>query len=341
VRSNYVDAPNSDALLGGALEGVGDALDPFSALVPADAIGDYERAQRLSRARSGLVLVKDHGIVYVVSVDDGSPAAAAGLRQGDLVAEFDGQESRLAPLWRLELQLAGEPGRQITLRLLRDGGTLESKLTLGDYELAPPTVAEVQGLPMLHLAALGPGTAAALRPLVAPLAAASRSKLLIDLRGVTGGDADEAYAVGALFASGKLGRLDERGRSVRDFGFDAAPLWSGEIVVLVDSATLGPAEILASILHDAAKARLVGLKTFGWAGERSFVAVSGGAQLHLTTAFYAGPSGKPISEGLTPDVLVDDFSRTFEEAERPLRDLILDRGVEVLRGDSDSARKAA
>jgi len=78
VRSNYVDAPNSDALLGGALEGVGDALDPFSALVPADATGDYERAQRLSRVRSGLVLVKDHGIVYVVSVDDGSPAATAG-----------------------------------------------------------------------------------------------------------------------------------------------------------------------------------------------------------------------------------------------------------------------
>jgi carboxyl-terminal processing protease len=341
VRSNYVDPPDSDALLGGALEGVGDALDPFSALVPADAMGDYERAQKLSRARSGLVLVKDHGIVYVVSVDDASPGATAGLRQGDLVADIDGQDTRLAPLWRIEAKLAGEAGQQILLRLLRDGGTIEKKLTLGDYAVAPPTVAEVQGLPMLHLAELGAGTAAAVRDLVAPLAAASRSQLLIDLRGVAGGDAAEAYAIGALFTQGKLGQLDERGKSVRDFTSAAKPVWSGEIVVLVDAATLGPAEILASILHESAKARLVGLKTFGWAGERSFVAVSGGAQLHLTTAFYTGPSGKPISEGLAPDVLVDDLSRSFDEADRPLRDLILDRGIEVLRGDVDSARKAA
>jgi len=341
VRSNYVDAPDSDALLGGALEGVGDALDPFSALVPSDAMGEYEHAQKFSRARSGMVLVKDHGIVYVVSVDDGSPAAAAGLRQGDLVADIDGQDTRLAPLWRIEAKLAGEAGQQILLRLLRDGGTIEKTLTLGDYAVAPPTVAEVQGLPMLHLAELGAGTAAAVRDLVTPLAAASRSQLLIDLRGVAGGEASEAYAIGALFSQGKLGQLDERGKSVREFTSAAKPVWSGEMVVLVDAATLGPAEILASILHDSGHARLVGLKTFGWAGERSFVPVSGGAQLHLTTAFYTGPSGKPISEGLAPDVLVDDLSRTFDEADRPLRDLILDRGIEVLRGDGDSARKAA
>ncbi len=341
VRSNYVDAPNSDELLGGALEGVGDALDPFSALVPADAMADYDRAQKLGRTRSGLVLVKDHGIVYVVGVDDGSPAATAGLRQGDLVADVDEQDTRMLPLWRIESKLAGEPGQEVTLRLLRDGSTLVKKVALGDFPVAPPSITEVQGLPMLHLAAIVPGTAAAVRELLAPLAAAQRPQLLIDLRGVAGGDGPEAYVLGALFASGKLGALDERGKARREFDFKSAPVWSGEIVVLVDSATLGPAEILASILHDGAKARLVGLKTFGWAGERSFVGVSGGAQLHLTTAFYSGPAGKPITEGLAPDVLVDDLSRTFDEADKPLRDLILDRGIEVLRGDGDSARKAA
>ena len=33
-------------------EGVGDALDPFAALVPAGAAGDYERARTLARTRS-------------------------------------------------------------------------------------------------------------------------------------------------------------------------------------------------------------------------------------------------------------------------------------------------
>src|SRR6202012_892528 len=35
IRDTYVDQPNSDALMTGALEGVTDAMDPFSVYVPA------------------------------------------------------------------------------------------------------------------------------------------------------------------------------------------------------------------------------------------------------------------------------------------------------------------
>jgi carboxyl-terminal processing protease len=164
--------------------------------------------------------------------------------------------------------------------------------------------------------------------------------LLIDLRSVAGGDVEAAYALGALFASGELGGLETRGEERREFRSDAEPLWDGRTVVLVDGGTLGPAEVLAAILRDGAGGELVGVRTFGWAGERTFVELSSGARLHLTTAFYTGPEGEPLSGGVAPDIVVDELSRSLDERDRSLRELILERGVDRLLG-SDTERRVA
>jgi carboxyl-terminal processing protease len=341
VRSSYVDPADADALLGGALEGVTDALDPFSAILSADALSDYERARSLARERSGLVLAKDRGIVFVVAVDEASPAAVAGVERGDLLAAIDGEETRGLPVWRVERRLAGEPGDELTLRLVRRGTPEERTLRLAVVAPLAPRVEEARGLPLLRIPRLESGVADQVRPLVEVLERTGRSRLLVDLREVAGGDAGEAAAVGALFARGPLGHLEERGQRRRELRSEAEPLWQGDMVVLVDGGTLGAAELLAAILRDGAGARLVGVRTFGWAGERSFVELSSGSRLHLTTAFYAGPDGHLISKGLTPEIAVDELSRRFDESERPLRELILERGIELLLGESAAARRAA
>jgi carboxyl-terminal processing protease len=341
VRSSYVDAADPDALLGGALEGVTDALDPFSNLVPAAALADYERTQRLAVARSGLLLARDRGIAFVAAVEPGSPAATAGFERGDVLAQVDGEETRGLPLWRVEEKLAADPGRPVSFRLLRQGETHDLAFTPAEFSPPPPGLREERGVAILELARLGDDSAALLRPLLAQLTERGVGKLLVDLREAGTGDIEAAYAVGALFARGPLGVLDARGTVRRQFHSDVEPLWRGELAVLVDAGTLGAAEVLAAILRDGAGARLVGTETFGWAGERTFLELSGGARLHLTTAFFAGPNGQPLSKGLEPDVAVDEFSRTFGERERPLRELILERGLELLQTGTAAERAAA
>jgi carboxyl-terminal processing protease len=341
VRSSYVDATDPDALLGGALEGVTDALDPFSNLVPAAALADYELSQRLAVARSGLLLAHDRGIAYVASVEPGSPAAAAGFERGDVLAQVDGEETRGLPLWRIEQKLAGDPGRAVAFRLLRQGETRDLALTTADYPAPAPELRDEGGIAVLVPGRLAADSATRIRPLLAGLAERGASKLLVDLRGAGTGEIEAAYGVGALFARGPLGVLDARGTVRRQFHSDAEPVWRGELAVLVDSGTLGAGELLAAILRDGAGAKLVGTETFGWAGERSFLELSGGARLHLTTAFFAGPNGAPLSSGLEPDVEVDELSRSFGERERPLRELILERGLELLRTGSSTDRAAA
>src|SRR5579859_3535618 len=57
VRESYVDEPNSDTLMKGALEGVTDALDPFSTYVPADQVEAFVKAQGMAKRSSGLDLI--------------------------------------------------------------------------------------------------------------------------------------------------------------------------------------------------------------------------------------------------------------------------------------------
>jgi carboxyl-terminal processing protease len=341
VRSSYVDETDSGSLLAGALEGAGDALDPFSTYVPADGVAAYEKALAAGHSRSGLELADDQGIVYVLAVEAGSPAASAGFATGDIVAEVDGRSTRDLAAWQLAALLAGEPGASLACKVVREGENHDLTLALADYSAPAPRIERVRDLPMLHPGRFAPGAAAATRPLLAELTAAGADRLLVDLRGSAGGSVPAAYEVAGLFAAGSLGQLAGRDGVLRDFGAAGEPVWSGRLVVLVDGFTQGPAEVLAAALKQRAGAQLVGLPSFGWAGERELVALEGGARLHLTTAFYTGPDGEPITDGLEPDLVVDDLAATFGEREKPLSERILERGLELLATDSDAERRAA
>jgi carboxyl-terminal processing protease len=340
VRDDYVDETDPANLVAGAMEGVTDALDAFSFFVPAQADAGFDRALAIGRSRSGVTLAHDHGMVYALGIEAGSPAASAGLAAGDLIADVDGQSTRDLPAWRLESLFSGEPGTKLALKILRQGDTKEIALTLADYAPPAPSLEQVGGLPVLHLPSFGPATAGRARELVQDLVGRHADKLLLDLRGVAGGSADAAFEVAGLLAGGELGRLADRRQTLREFKADAPPLWSGELVVLVDGATEGAAEALAAALRGRSGVRLVGTRTFGWAGERSFVEMTGGARLLVTTAFYAGPDGAPIAKGLAPDVLVDDLQRNYLERDKPLSEIILERGIELLSG-APPARQAA
>lgn len=341
VRSSYVDETDLAHLVVGAMDGSTEALDPFSLYLPAAAVAPHARAAEVGSALSGLIVLRSRGIAYVVSVEEGSPGERAGFEPGDVLAEVGGRSTREMAAWEIDALFTGEPGTRLACEVLRRGEAERKTLELARFEPAGPRLEQAEEFPMLRLPRLAESSATSARPLLARLAASGAAKLLVDLRGVAGGSVDAAYAVGALFARGPLGELRERDRALATFEGTDEPLWRGEIAVLVDGSTLGAAEVLATILRERAGAKLVGVPTFGWAGVRSPVDLEGGGRLLLTTAFYRGPEGAPIDEALAPDLLVDELSIRFGERERKLRDLILDRGIRLLRGEAESAEPLA
>lgn len=352
IRDAYVDEPNTEALMNGALEGVTDAMDPFSVYVPAAAVPGYSQALAAGKQLSGLALLKEHGATLIMSVEKGSPADGAELHVGDLVAKLNGISTRNMPLWQMQEALAAPEGTRITLELIRQGAPVQASFELKSF--TPPAVgitevdetgAVVRPAPdkrlkvaaVMRIPAFGVDTVAQVR---AALAKPTESKLIVDLRGVSMGDPEIAYEVAKLFATGDLGSLMRRSTRVRAFTASGAPFWQGRLEVLVDRGTAGPSEVFASVVHERAGADLVGEHTLGYAGHQAIADLSGGNRLFFTDAFYTGPDQKPINESLKPDVQVSERTRTFEERDVPLRDLILRRGVHHLL-DEEPAKKAA
>jgi carboxyl-terminal processing protease len=354
VRDAYVDEPNSDALMNGALEGVTDAMDPFSVYVPAAAVPGYSRALAAGKQLSGLALLKEHGATIVMSVEKGSPADAAQLKVGDLVAKLNGESTRNLPLWQMQEALAAPEGTKIAMEVIRLGAPVQATLELKSF--TPPAVSvsqvneegaavtpapdkRIKVATVVRIPSFGADTAAQVR---AALGKGSEGKLIVDLRGVSMGEPEAAYDVAKLFATGELGSLMHRADRVRSFAASGAPFWQGRMVVLVDRGTAGPAEVFASIVRGRMGAELVGEHTLGYAGHQATADLSGGNRLFFTDAFYTGPDQKPINESLKPDVQVSERTRTFLEKDLPMRELILRRGVHHLLDESAvPAKKAA
>ncbi len=339
VRQSYVDATGMDGLIAGAMDGTTDALDPFSVYVPREQVQAFTEAKRVGASRSGLFVLKERGMPYAVTVVADSPAAQAGVVAGDLIAKLQGRSTRLMPLWEIWQILAGAPGGKIDLETIRRGEAKQLSFQLADLPPAAPQVVERDGVAMLRLATIDAATPAQVESaLRAPLAQAHR-ELLLDLRGSATSDAAPGYAVAALFAQGDLGALLGKDADVEVFKGDKEPVWKGEIVVLQDRGTMGAAEVLATVLRQRLSAKLVGERSFGYAGRQAAVSLSNGAAVQLTDAFYAGPDRQRLRDGLKPDVLVDERSRSFHEQDKPLDDLILERGLQLLA--PDAAKKAA
>ncbi|HEX3129458.1 MAG TPA: S41 family peptidase [Thermoanaerobaculia bacterium] len=342
VRQAYVDAPDMDVLMSGALDGTTDALDPFSLYVPPNQVETYLAARAVSRRQSGLILLKEHGIVYVVATEKGSPAEQAGVKAGDIVAKVGEHTTRTMPLWEIQEALAAKVGTKVSLELIRLGEAVPATFELKPFDPPPVSLTEIEGVQLLRIPSFEKETASQVKTALEGAGAKTRQGLLIDLRGVSSGEPEMAYQTAELFANGDLGALLRRDKELETFQGQARPVWQGRIVILVDRSTLGAGEVLASVLRQKVKAELVGERTFGHAGRLGTAELSNGGRLLFTEAFFTGPDKAPLKDALKPDQLVDERSRTYLEKDVPMSELILRRGINRLLGNQDeTAQKAA
>ncbi len=350
VRRSYVDETDPEELMAGAYEGATEALGPFALYVPQGQLERYLAGREIGAGRSGLLVLKERGMAYVISVVEGSPADTAGLEAGDLLASLDGRSTRDLPLWEIHTLLSGEIGREIGMERIRLGQSEEVSLTLAEYPSPGVGLRAEQGVGVLQIHRFDDSTFADIDLSLQTLLGAGdqlpelteRDRLLIDLRGVTGGDSAVAYRVASLFATGEIGVLKNRQETFKTFNGALQARWQGRLVMLTNRGTQGAAEVFAAVLKQAAGALLVGDRTFGHSGRLSLRQLSSGGHLQITDAFFTGPDLEPLSSSLMPDHRVPVWVAAEEDDEdgSPV-DPVLERGLEVLLEEEPEAVEQA
>jgi carboxyl-terminal processing protease len=340
TRSNYVEPTDSKALLEGAYDGMSDALDPFSYYVPASAMAAYKAQESAGAAGPGIVFARRGGYPYVVGPLPGSPAEKAGIKAGDLIDSIDGKPLRNAPAWKIKAALEGPEGSSCELALFRGGDEkrLTVPVTRARFEAPAPSTKWERDVAVIRIPSFQPATAAAIRKELEEASRRSITKVVIDLRGSIGGAVPDAAPVASLFLSkGPIATVVSRKAPEKPLEAPGDALWTGKIVILMDDSSAGAAEVFAAALHDRARATTVGEGTIGMAIIQRNVPTEEGGSLYMTVGRYVSPSGQVLGgKGLTPDERV-----IVIPGENGDRDVILERGLEVVRSESGAVRRAA
>jgi carboxyl-terminal processing protease len=312
VKHDYVNPVDDHQLLQAAIRGMVSSLDPYSAYLDGE---DYDEIKIMSTGEySGVgieVSMEDEEVV-VVSPFEGSPAAAAGIRPGDVIATIDGVPVNTTALADTIGRMRGKEGSSVKIGILREGSAEPLQFTLKRSRVELHSVRSEllePGMGYVRISEFSETTGddldAALKALRKHNGAPLKG-LVLDLRNNPGGVLEAAVSVSDTFLdSGVI--VTAKGRTPESkFEMDATPgdaLNGAPIVVLINGGSASAAEIVAGALKDNHRAKLMGRTTFGKGSVQTVIPLSGDRALKLTTSLYYTPSGISINHrGIAPDI---------------------------------------
>ena len=314
VKSNYVDPASDKKLMNGAIEGMVSALDPHSAyLTPKE----FKAMKVLTNGKFGglgIEVTGDHGVLKVVAPIDGTPAAKAGIRHGDLIIKIDHKAVQGIPLQKAVDMMRGKPGTQITLTILRPHQVQPLHITLTRAIIRVQSVRSAMlapGYGYIRISQFQENTGTETRKAVEYLEQKAHGHLkglILDLRNNPGGVLDAGVETANTFLNKGL-IVYTKGRTTdSDMRFSAQgpdSLHGAPMVVLVNGGSASAAEIVTGALKDDGRALVMGQRSFGKGSVQTVIPLSNGGALKLTTALYYTPAGCSIqSQGIVPNVEV-------------------------------------
>ena len=121
VKMGYVDPVDDGKAVEDSIRGMVAGLDDRSQFYDAEAFREL-RVGSSPAGGIGLELGMEEGLAKVVTAIEGTPAARAGLRSGDLLLRIDGEPVKGRTLAEVVKLLRGKPGTEVRLSVARSGG---------------------------------------------------------------------------------------------------------------------------------------------------------------------------------------------------------------------------
>jgi carboxyl-terminal processing protease len=313
IRQDAVEPVGEGKLIGAAIAGMLSGLDARSAYINEAAYRAMQTQANDDQASPGLVVTIENGQLKVIAPQDGSPAAQAGIKPGDLIYAIDKDPTYDLTLGEAEQKLRGPAGSAVELSLRRDNrGPIDVTVKRERYKLQTVTArVEAGNIFYFRIAGFDAATATTLTNAVQDLRQRAGNKVIgfiLDLRNNPGGAFDAAVAVADAFLD-KGDIVIVKGRkpaSLKRISATPGDIAQGvPIVALINGGTAREAELLAAGLQDNRRAVLVGTRSFGESSIESLIPLQGNGAIRLTTARFTTPSGQNIQgKGLTPDLTV-------------------------------------
>jgi carboxyl-terminal processing protease len=326
VKNDYVREVKDAELVESAINGMLMALDPHSSYLNPKNFSDMQVSTRGEYGGLGLEVTMEEGLVKVISPMDGTPAARAGIKTGDLIAMIDGTQIQGLTLSEAVDKMRGPVNSQIKLTVLRKGEKkpLDVVITRAIIRVESVRWKQEGDIAYIRVTTFNEQTEDGLERAVDQTRAKIGNKLrgiVLDLRNNPGGLLDQAITVSDAFLDqGEI--VSTRGRRAGDtqrYNARSGQIFQGvPVVILINEGSASASEIVAGALQDQKRGRVIGTRSFGKGSVQTVIPLSGGVDgaLRLTTAKYYTPSGRSIqATGIDPDILVEQTAESDSESD--------------------------
>ena len=308
ARQQYTidEAKLREALAHGYLDGLG---DPYAEYLTADEYQTVATELAGTHVGFGFQVVQAEGSneLLISYVEENSPAALAGLRAGDTLVSVNGAAVTGASYTPVKGLIATE--QELELKIRQNDTEAEVKLITNSYACVSVQGRIVQNsIGYIRIRSFNSGTAVQFKTKYAELERRGARAFVFDLRNNEGGSVEAAREVlGYLLPSGPYINCTTK-KGTEAFSTSDPYEMPLSAVVLVNGGTTGEAELVAGVLQDLSKAKLVGVSTAGKAViQEYFTLPSDKAAVKLTTGVLTRLKSETSWQdtGLIPDKMVD------------------------------------
>ena len=348
VRAKYDGPLSEEQLIIGLKKGLVQATgDPHSVYYSTEESQQLYADLEGELVGVGIYIDRRGDDIVVVSPIQGSPADKAGLKSGDILSKVDDRDVRGLDAQQVSSLVRGEEGTKVVIgvqRQQKEGSWEELSFTITRAKLDVPSVIyEVQdGIGILEIKQFNLNTAKGKANTTEGMREATDlfrqekiKGLVLDLRLNPGGDLETTRMVASFWLKDAQ-TIFQLGNYKKEI---SVPHKSGEsglekeyrgsladipLVILVDQGSASASEVLMMALIDNGLGRVLGSKTYGKTTVQALFELDNGEILRLTTQHWYSPTGRAVTNGYSPSIMVADDPQTEDVDE------VLERALELL-----------
>lgn len=359
IQDNYVTEINPKDLIYGAINGMLNSLDPYSALMKPEEYKELEIETKGSFTGIGIeITIKDDVLTVVAPIED-TPAWKAGIKPGDKILKIDDKLTKGMSLLEAVKLLRGPKGTKVTITILRDEKDIKEITLIRDVIPIKSVKTKIlePGYAYVRITSFQEKTPEELAEALKNLENQTSIKgIILDLRYNPGGLLSSAIEVADEFLEdGTIVSVKGKNKETQ-MEFKAKPnlpqkKHSYPIVILINHGTASAAEIVTGALKDNKRALVLGEKSFGKGLVQTVIPLEDDYAVKLTTAYYYTPNGICIDKiGITPDIEIPEIEiskkekieekeeKMFKQFSSPEEDFQVKIALSILKNIKDIAK---
>lgn len=324
AQRHYVEDVDWNEAMEGAISGMLEQMDPHSVYISQDKAKTNKESFSGKYEGIGIQFDMINDYLTVISAVPDGPADRLGILPGDKIVKINGVSAVGAERDDVPGKLKGPKGSKVNVTIDRDGSDepLDFTIirdviplsTITAHFMADDSTGYIQ---VNRFAAI---TSKEVEEKLVELERTGLQRLILDLRGNSGGYLHEAVKLAGKFIKGHKLVVYTKGRNQRvdeeyyADHFGRKFVRNYPIIVLINRGSASASEIVAGAIQDYDRGLVVGENSFGKGLVQKEFNLQDGSAVRITTAKYYTPSGRCIQRKYKGKNVEDYYSEVVDSS---------------------------